>query len=338
MTEKTMLAGRLTISTREFALERIPVPTPAAGEVLVKVGAAGVCLSDAHLIDGILNPSLLQGDVVTLGHEVAGTVDTLGADVAGWQPGDRVIVKAGMSRGTEVHTMGVDYDGGWAEYLVAPQENLVAIPNAMPFEQAAIIPDAVSTPWSAIDHTAQVRPGQAVGVWGVGGLGAHAVQLLRLAGAAPIIAIDPLAEARGRAAEFGADVVLDPSDPEFRQKVRDATRGTGLDVAFDFAGVDAVRAQAISSLGVGGKLVLVGLSGTPITIANSNKFTHMRKSILGHYGSEDHHVEQLVDLVAQGRVEFARSVSARVPLSAAHDAIRMLEEKEGNPIRIVLIP
>src|SRR5690606_11324129 len=69
MTETTMLAGRLTISTREFSLDRVPVPVPRRGEVLVKVGAAGVCLSDVHLIEGILTPSLLDGDVVTLGHE-----------------------------------------------------------------------------------------------------------------------------------------------------------------------------------------------------------------------------------------------------------------------------
>lgn len=338
MTETTMLAGRLTISTREFSLDRVPVPVPRRGEVLVKVGAAGVCLSDVHLIEGILTPSLLDGDVVTLGHEVAGTVDTPGADVAGWAPGDRVIVKAGMTRDGQVHTMGVDYDGGWAEYLVAPAENLVAIPDDLPFEQAAIIPDAVSTPWSAIDATAQVRAGQSVGVWGVGGLGAHAVQLLRLSGASPIIAIDPLEEARARALEFGADLALDPMDPGFKQAMLAATAGHGLAVAFDFAGVDAVRAQAISSLGVGGKLVLVGLSGTPITIANSNKFTHMRKSILGHYGSEDHHVQQLVDLVAQGRIEFSRSISGRMPLAQAAEAIRMLEHKEGNPIRLVLVP
>jgi 2-desacetyl-2-hydroxyethyl bacteriochlorophyllide A dehydrogenase len=338
MTENTMLAGRLTISTREFSLDRVPVPTPRSGQVLVKVAAAGVCLSDVHLIDGTLTPSLLDGDVVTLGHEVAGTVDTLGADVTGWRPGDRVVVKAGHERGGAVHTMGVDYDGGWAEYLVSPADNLVAIPDALPFEQAAIIPDAVSTPWAAIESTAGLRAGEAVGVWGVGGLGVHAVQLLRLAGAAPIIAIDPLEEARARALEFGADVALDPRDQGFRQAVRDATGGRGLDVAFDFAGVDAVRSQAISSLGVDGRLVLVGMSGTPITIENSNKFTHMRKRILGHYGSEPHHVDKLVELTRLGRLDFSRSISATLPLAEAAEAIRMLERKEGNPIRLVLLP
>ena len=336
MTE-TMLAGRLTMSTREFALEQVPIPVPAAGEVRVKVGAAGVCLSDVHLIEGLLTPALLKGEVVTLGHEVAGTVESLGDGVEGWMLGDRVVVKAGVERGGRTYTMGVDYDGGWAEYLVAPSANLVAIPDDLPFEQACIIPDAVSTPWGAIEGTSQLRAGQAVGVWGVGGLGAHAVQLLRFAGAAPLVAIDPLAEARERALEFGADLALDPGDPEFRAKLA-AVAPSGLDVAFDFAGVDAVRAQAISALGVDGKLVLVGLSGTPITIGDSSKFTYMRRQILGHYGSEPRHIDQLIRLTAIGRLEFSRSISGVMPLSDAKKAIEQLETKQGNPIRLVLVP
>ena len=106
------------------------------------------------------------------------------------------------------------------------------------------MPDAVSTPWGAIVWTGGVRAGEAVGVWGVGGLGAHAVQLLRFVGATPLIAVDPIAAARKRALEFGADLALDPANPEFAQQLRASTGGKGLDVAFDFAGGDVVRAQA----------------------------------------------------------------------------------------------
>lgn len=96
-------------------------------------------------------------------------------------------------------TRGVDYDGGWAEYALAREDTLVPVPDLLPFEQACIIPDAVSTPWAAVTDTARVRPAEAAGVWGVGGLGAHAVQLLLLVGAAPVIAVDPLpAAATGR--------------------------------------------------------------------------------------------------------------------------------------------
>src|SRR6266567_3334822 len=97
-----------------------------------------------------------------------------------WQRGQRVLLKAGeLSRDNIILTRGVDYDGGWAEYALATATTLVAIPDDLPFEQAAIIPDAVETPWGAITVTGDVRPAQAAGVWGVGGLGAHGIQLLR---------------------------------------------------------------------------------------------------------------------------------------------------------------
>lgn len=159
-----------------------------------------------------------------------------------------------------MRTRGVDYDGGWAQYAIARHDTLVAIPDPLPFDQAAIIPDAVSTPYAAIVVSADVRPAQAVGIWGAGGLGAHGVRLARLAGAAPVIAVDPLAAARDRALDFGADLALDPADPGFAEAVAGATGGRGLDAAFDFAGVGAVRDQATGVLARGGVLVLVGLT------------------------------------------------------------------------------
>lgn len=334
-----MLAGRLNVKTREFAVKEVPTPVPGPGEVLVKVAAAGVCLSDVHLVDGTLTPLYLPGDEVTLGHEVAGTVAATGAGVSGWTEGQRVLLQAGEQRGGAVWTRGVDYDGGWAEYAVATAQTLLALPDSLSFEEAAIIPDAVSTPWAAITTTAQVRPAQAVGVWGVGGLGAHGVQLLRAVGAAPIIAVDPSPEARERALAFGADLALDSADPELRTRIRNETRGTGLAAAFDFAGVPAVREQAITCLAPAGKLVLVGLTDKPLTISGGTAFSYFQQQILGHYGSSDGHVDQLVQLVGRGRLEFSRSISGVLPLSDAGRAVdRLLRRESPAPVRLVLKP
>ncbi|MER7416959.1 zinc-binding dehydrogenase [Micromonospora peucetia] len=334
-----MLAGRLHLAERALRMESVPVPEPASGQVRIRVEAAGVCLSDVHLIDGTLTPLYLPGDVVTLGHEVAGVVDAFGDDVEGWEPGQRVLLQAGERdrRGT-VLTRGVDYDGGWAEYAVASQDTVVPIPDDLSFEQACIIPDAVSTPWAAVTDTARTRPGEAVGVWGVGGLGAHAVQLLRLVGAAPVIAVEPLAAARDRAAALGADAVLDPADPAFRDAVLELTGGHGLDVAFDFAGVTAVREQALTVLGRRGRLVLAGIANKPVTIASDSPFNYFQQAVLGHYGSESEHVEQLVSLARQGRLDLSASISDVLPLADAEDAVRRVHTKQGNPIRLILRP
>jgi D-arabinose 1-dehydrogenase-like Zn-dependent alcohol dehydrogenase len=333
-----MLAARLNPKTLTLSVDDVPTPEPGPGQVRIKVQAAGVCLSDVHLIEGILQPQYLQQDAVTLGHEVAGTVDALGPQVTGYTVGQRVLLQASEERDGVLLTRGVDYDGGWAEYALATVTTLVPIPDDLPFEQAAIIPDAVSTPWAAITATAQVRPVEAVGVWGVGGLGAHAVQLLRVAGAAPIIAIDPLPAARERALQFGADVALDAADPELTGTVRQETGGLGLAVAFDFAGVPPVREQAIRCLGPAGRLVLVGMTDKPLTITDGTTFSYFQQQVRGHYGSAPEHVSELVKLIGRGRIDFARSVSGVLPLSEAPKAVERLTRKEGNPIRLVLQP
>ena len=335
----TMRAARLNLSTGTLSVEDVDRPVPGADSVLVKVEAAGVCLSDVHLVRGYFaKPRLLAGDTVTLGHEIAGTVSEVGAGVTAWKPGDRVVLQAGEIRDGQVWTRGVDYDGGWAEYTLARQDTLVALPDSIPFEQGAIIPDAVSTPWGAITATAKVGPAQSVGVWGIGGLGAHAVQLLRAVGACPIVAVDPSPAARERALAFGADVALDSADPDLRAAIRAVTGGAGLEYAFDFAGVTPVRDQALRQLAPGGKLVLVGLSGQPITIENSTRFQSAQHQLLGHYGSPEESVAQLIRLEAGGRLNFARSISGVMGLEEAAEAVERLEKKVGDPIRIVLKP
>ena len=159
-----MLAGRLNITTHKFAVVDVPIPEPGPGQVRIKVEAAGVCLSDVHLIDGTLKLGAPKGGIVTLGHEVAGTVDVIGPEVTGWRQGQRVLLKGGeRGRDNNLLTRGVDFDGGWAQYALATVTTLVAIPDDLPFEQAAIIPDAVETPWGAITVTGDVRPAQAAG-------------------------------------------------------------------------------------------------------------------------------------------------------------------------------
>jgi D-arabinose 1-dehydrogenase-like Zn-dependent alcohol dehydrogenase len=327
-----MKAGRITVSTRHFEVKDIPTPTPGRGEVRIKVGAAGVCLSDVHFLDGTLSPGYLKSDEVTLGHEVAGTIETLGEGVHTYKVGDRVLVIAGeRNEKNQITTLGFDYDGGYAEYVIAKAGLLVKIPDSLPFEEAAIIPDAVSTPWAAISSTAKMQSGETAAVFGVGGLGIHAVQILKIIGCSKVIAIDPRPEARAKALEIGADFAFDPSDEELKTH-------RGLNAAFDFAGVTPVRKQALSMLGEQGRLVIVGIANEPITIPNDMAFTYMRTQIRGHYGSEAHHTQELVNFVADGNLDLSRSISQVLPLEQAAEALKLLESKVGNPIRILLKP
>lgn len=327
-----MRAGRITVSTRAFEVVDVPTPDAGAGQVRIKVAAAGVCLSDVHFLEGILSPGYLVGDCVTLGHEVAGVVDQIGAGVSGVTLGDRVVVTVEQrNEAQQITTLGFDYDGGWAEYLVTKADYIAKIPDSLPFEQAAIIPDAVSTPWAAISSTGKIQAGESAVVFGVGGLGIHAVQLLKIVGCSKIIAIDPRNEARARALARGADFAFAPDDPEIKQH-------RGLNAAFDFAGVTSVRKQALSLLGEQGRLVIIGIANEPIVIPNDMAFTYMRTQITGHYGSEARHVRELLEFAAQGKLDLSQSVTEIMSLENAAQALEKLAKKIGDPIRIVLKP
>lgn len=346
----TMRAQRFRRATREWAIEDVPVPEPGPGEVLIEVAFCGICHSDLSLIAGVFDGPEIP-DVVTQGHEASGTIAALGPGVSGWAVGDRVIPAAGRPDGTcescrrgdfahcrGIRLMAFAYDGGWAEYTVANAMGLTRVPDAVPLDQAALLADAVSTPFGAVVHTGQVRIGEAVGVWGVGGVGTHVVQLARLVGAHPIIAFDIDEAVRRRALDSGADLAFDSRDPEVAQHVADATRGHLLDVAFDAVGVPATFGQALDLLGPGGRLVAVGMSAQEVSLGTTTAFALSRKQVLGHLGYQNADIGVLADLVAAGRLDLGRSISGVVPLEELGAGIRRLHEREGNPIRILVRP
>jgi D-arabinose 1-dehydrogenase-like Zn-dependent alcohol dehydrogenase len=343
-----MRAARFDQSTRELMLTDVAVPTLLPHEVLVRVQACGVCLSDIHLIDGSLPGNLA---VVTPGHEPAGVVEKVGDAVPFWQPGQRVVMAAGRpclacsscaggrtDACRAVQIMGFSFDGAWAEFVVVPYAALTLVPDSVPIEQAAILADAVSTPYAALLERAQVRPAEAVGIWGVGGLGIHAVKLARLLGAAPIVVLDPRESARDRGLRAGADVAIDPTTADAVAKVRAVTGGDGLDVALDVVGAVAVLQQAEQCLGSAGRLVMVGMSLEPTTLGPGALFSLQSQSLLGHLGYRKQHLDQLVRLVELGRLDVSDSGSDVLPLDDIADAVDRLATKRGDPVRLVIKP
>src|ERR1700742_2199945 len=249
----TMRAERFYADTKTVALEDVPIPEPGPGEVLVKVAFCGICHSDLSLINGTF-PT--QAPVVTQGHEASGTIAQLGPDVTGWAEGDRVVVAAGRPcqrcancrRGDTVNCLRIQlmafaYDGAWAEYTVAQAAGLTRVPDNVALEQAAILADAVSTPFGAVVRTGKVAIGESVGVWGVGGVGTHIVQLARLVGAVPVIAMDINPAVLDRALDVVADYAFNSLDDALPAKIAEVTGRRMLDVAFDAVGLKATFEQ-----------------------------------------------------------------------------------------------
>jgi len=344
----TMRAERFYADTKRVVLEDVPIPALGPGEVLVKVAFCGICHSDLSLINGTF-PA--QTPVVTQGHEASGTIAQLGAGVTCWAEGDRVIVAAGRPcqkcpncrRGDVVNCLRIQlmafaYDGAWAEYTVAQAAGLTRVPDNVPLEQAAILADAVSTPYGAVVRTAKVTVGESVGVWGVGGVGTHIVQLARLVGAVPVIAVDLNPAVLERAVQVGADYAFDSRDDLLHDKIAEVTGGRKLDVAFDAVGLKVTFEQALDCLTAGGRLVGVGMSAESPTIGPTSKFGLSRKQVLGHLGYQNVDIETLAKLVSSGRLDLSRSVSEIVSLEDLPSGIEMLERQDGNPIRILVKP
>ena len=345
-----MRAAVFDSTSRRLEVVEVPDPEPGPEEVRVRVQACGICLSDVHLIDGTLLAPL---DRVTPGHEPAGVIEQVGEGVPEhWAPGKRVLMAAGKPCGECPNcirgyspsnclaplVMGFAFDGAWAEYVVVPWQALTAVPDHVPIEQAAILADAVSTPYAGLTDRAGLRQGESVGLWGIGGLGVHAVMVARMVGAAPIIALDPSKAARQRAVDRGADHALDPTAESVVEEVWELTGGLGLDVAVDLFGANRVLVQADACLGRFGRLVIIGLSNEPISLGPNAQFGVTSHSLLGHLGYDKSHLDELIAFVASGRLDVSGSISEVMPLDDVVRGVERLATKQGDPIRLVVAP
>jgi threonine dehydrogenase-like Zn-dependent dehydrogenase len=233
--------------------------------------------------------------------------------------------------------LGIDFDGAWAEYVVVPTDALLRVPDNVPLDVAAILCDAVATPFNAVLDAGGLRAGERVAVFGVGGLGTHGLMLARMAGASFIAAIDPSPAVRDRARRLGADLVVDPSETVPSQAIRAATGGEGVDLAVDFVGANAVLKQAVASLAIDGRAMIVGVSGERIQLGPTALFAVLRNKLLSVMGYHRRHLETLIALVAAGRLDVSGSISVRLPIEQAAEGVEILTEKRNDPIRVVLV-
>ena len=348
MIPPTMRAARLHAvrsadAPEDLRIDEVPVPEPAPGEVLVKVHACGVCASDLHVVQGV-TPS--WPSPITLGHEAAGEIVHLGDGVDDWQVGDRVLVPAGrvcsdcaMCRTgrdnlcQRITVLGVTVDGAQAEYVTALARMLVPVPASLPLTQAAILADAVATPYHALKRGGIGEDVTCV-VVGLGGLGMHAVQLARLAGATVIgVDLDPVC--RERALDWGAHAVVDSADADVVQQLKEVTEG-GADASFDFVGLRVTADLAAKALRPGGRATLVGISSERLSTMPLGIFVAQELEIVGSFGATVADVNELVDLAESGRLDLSRSVSHTLGIDDFPTALEMLETREGHPIRIVI--
>lgn len=346
-----------------MAVETVNLRAPGPGEVRVRVEAASLCHSDLSLATGVMRQPL----PAVLGHEAAGTVVELGADVTGLAVGDPVLLlwnppcrdcwfcahdqphlcEHAMDRVTEAYATDADdtpvYPGlstaAFAEQTVLPAAACHRLPDDIPLDLAALLGCAVTTGVGAVRQTARVRAGESVVVVGLGGVGLAAVQGARIARAAPIIAVDPVPEKLALASRLGATHTL-AAGPDLPKEVRGLTEGRGADHVFDCVGIAKTIKPSWKAARRGGTLTLVGIGGkTELVEFNSLELFNFARTILpcvnGSLDAE-RDMPEYFDQVRAGRLDLGALVSREVGLDGI--AAGFDDMAAGRVARILVRP
>ena len=313
-------------------------------DVVVRIGGAGVCATDLHAQDGLMEVAGVRLPLV-LGHENAGWVHAAGEDVTAAAVGDAVILYPPYScglcvpcrRGLDMHCerhgfTGLTRDGGFAEFVLVDERSLIRLPDGV--EPAAVAPhaDAGITAYHAVKRLVpRLLPGTTAAVIGVGGVGHIALQLLQVLGAGSVVAIDVDERRRALARELGADEVLG-EDADVAGAVQEATNGMGADVVLDFVATDETHAAGLAMLARRGLYSTVGYGGTVTT--TSVELVVGETAIAGNLVGSWIDLWEVLQLHAQGKVTLR---SETHHLDAVNEVLDRLREGEITG-RAVLVP
>ena len=357
-----MRAAVFTETGGPLSIEDVEPAPPGPRDVVVRLGASGVCHSDLSLKNGYVG--IMPGTI--LGHEGAGTVLEVGAEVSRVKPGDRIVASFIPACGncwfclhdqshlcdTEMQVMmtmrGTRKDGSqymamtglgtFAETMTCNESSVVKVDTDLPDEQLALIGCGVTTGVGAALNTAAVEPGSTVAVIGCGGVGQAVIQGARIAGASRIIAVDPVELKRKTAEQLGATDFVDPGDGDPVAQVQAATGGRGVDYAFEVIGLPETTLQAYMMVRKGGTAVMVGMTRAEaqLTIPTFDLFFN-EKTLKGcKYGSGQvrRDFQRFVDLIETGRLDTSTMVSRTIALDEVNEAFRAMEN--GEVIRSVI--
>ncbi len=342
-----MKAIRLMQPGRPLELHEVKVPAVGARDVLVRVKAAGVCHSDAHYRAG---RSLVRPLPLTLGHEVAGVIERVGAEVGPFKAGDRVCLHyltscgecAYCQRGNEQFCtsgamIGKYRDGGYAEFIVMPARSVFRLPDEIPFEQGAILMCSSATSLHALNK-ARLRAGESVAVFGVGGLGLSAIQLAKVFGAREVFAVDINPRKLALAEEFGA-VAVNAAECDPVAEIGRLTGGRGVDVALELIGLPLTMQQAVRSLAIQGRAALAGITEKTFEVAPYMEVLNKEAEIIGVSDHLAQELPQLLEWARRGALDLSKVVTRTLPLEAGavNDALDGLEQFGGEG-RMVIVP
>jgi L-iditol 2-dehydrogenase len=333
---------------RSLEIAEVPTPGVGAGEVLIRVGACGICGSDVHGYDGSSGRRIPP---IVMGHEAAGRIAAVGAGVTGLAEGDRVTFDSTIYCGAceycrrgEVNlcdnrqVLGVscgDYSraGAFAEFVVVPARVVYKLPESISFAEAAML-EAVAVAIHAVS-LAEISAESTALVVGAGTIGVLILQALRAAGCGRVFVSDVDATRLKMAKELGAEDVLSANDDTAAQ-ILQRTRGVGVDVAMEAVGRNETVNAAIASVRKGGTVVLVGNISPDATLPLQRVVTRQIR-LQGSCASAGEYPEAIA-LMANGAIRVKPLITAIAPLADGPQWFERLYAREPNLLKVVLTP
>jgi len=337
----------------DLRVEEIPEPQFGEDEALLKVRVAAICGTDRRILK-YGHFKIPEGTGRVLGHELAGEIAAVGSRVKGLTPGVKVTIAPNIGCGIceqcvqghnhlcpNYEALGISLDGGFSEYMRIPaaairQGNIIEIPEGVSYEEAAL-----NEPLSCCYNgflACGIKPGDVVFIVGAGPIGIMHLLLAKLGGASKVIVSQRSDPRRTLAAQFGADVVINPTEEDLSAIIRNETQGRGVDVVIIAALAAKAQEEALDWAAVGGRINLFGglPKGQETVNFDANKVHYKQLTITGTTGSSSYQFRRTMDIIASRRVELSRLVTARFPLKDALKAFDTADARQG--LKVVIVP
>lgn len=331
----------------DLRIEERPRPTPGPDEVMVNVKAVGVCGSDIHWYhEGRIGDRIVYEPLV-LGHEAAGEIVQVGANVKEWKPGDRVALEPGIpcrkcafcKRGdynlcqNGIYQSAPGADGFFAEYVVMPADYVFRLPDHLDWIEGAMI-----EPWQVGLQAAtqgEVTPGQSVAVLGAGPIGLFTLQAALARGATNVIVTDVQDHRLEMARKLGATHAVNVADKQATDEILNLTDGRGADVVFEAAGAVPTAQQSLWAVRRGGTVVLVGMFSVPTFNLDVLRIVRQELSLRGVFRYANHY-PMAIDLAGARRVDLKSMVTHTFPLDKAKEALDFAMERKDVAIKVAV--
>mgnify|MGYP001770252700 FL=1 len=327
--------GDKKVEVREY-----PIPTPGPGEVLIKMKASAICRSDMSLYygDPVVGGEKAKTGSIIPGHEPAGEIVQVGEGVHSYRPGDRVAVYLALGCGEcsycksgykmfckEFQCIGFDAHGGDADYMVAPAENCMKIPDEMSFVAAAVSTDAIGTLYHAQKRLG-ISGRDVLVIFGLGPMGGAGVMIAKGLGAT-VIAVDMLDERLQVAKELGADYIVNGKKVNVLDEISRITNGRGADAAIDCSGNAQAENNALDCVRPHGRVAWIGESKST-TIKPSDQFIRKQITVIGSWYFPIQEYEEIAQFIIQKKLPVEKLVTHRFKLEEAETAFRMFDERK----------